>query len=293
MTTFNSIRKRNFFLILFLLALNPVSVLSQDNGAEITVRVTDPQNENLQNAEVTLHARDGRLRLSCVTDSNGTCVFKQLITGEYLIEAEADGFARAATRALSVERTSNPTVEISLAVAGVNEQVVVTAQNTAQPVDEVSKAVSVVDAREIEDRDESTVTDALRTVPGLRIQQLGGPGKLVSIKSRGLRNQDTAVLIDGLRFRDATTGEATSFLSDFLVTNVDRRMFNRISTGPIEIKAGPHAVDKLVATYSEAETGAVCALFGSTEHLEIAVNGSSAAERLQLARGAPVTISKS
>ena len=39
--------------------------------------------------------------------------------------------------------------------------------------------------------------------------------------------------------------------------------------------------------------GEVCALFGSTEHLEIAVNGGSAAARLALARGAPVTISRS
>lgn len=222
MTTFSSIGKRHLFLIFFFLALNPVSVISQENAPRISVRVTDPQGANLQNAEVTLYTRDGRMQLSCITNHNGTCVFEQLSPGEYLIEAEAGGFARAATRVLRLERTSNPTVEISLALGGVNEQVVVTAQNTAQPVDEVSKAVSVVDGREIEDRDESTVTDALRTVPGLRIQQLGGPGKLVSIKSRGLRNQDTAVLIDGLRFRDATTGEATSFLSDFLITNVDR-----------------------------------------------------------------------
>jgi S-adenosyl-L-methionine hydrolase (adenosine-forming) len=78
-----------------------------------------------------------------------------------------------------------------------------------------------------------------------------------------------------------------------LVTNVDRRTFDRFAgAGGIEIKAGPHAVDKVVATYAEAETGTTCALFGSTEHLEIAVNGGSAAERLQLARGAPVTISR-
>ena len=221
MTT-SSIRKRHLFLLLFLLGLNPISAVSQDNGAEITVRVTDPQNANLQNAEVTLYTRDGRLRLSCVTDNSGTCVFKQLNTGEYLIEAEAGGFARAATQVVRVQQAVNPAVDISLTVAGVNEQVVVTAQNTAQPVDEVSKAVSVVDGREMDDRDEATVIDAVRTVPGLRVQQLGGPGKLVSIKSRGLRNQDTAVLIDGLRFRDATTGDATSFLSDFLVTSIDR-----------------------------------------------------------------------
>jgi S-adenosylmethionine hydrolase len=78
-----------------------------------------------------------------------------------------------------------------------------------------------------------------------------------------------------------------------LVTNVDRRTFDRIAgAGGIEIKAGPHAIDKVVATYSEADPGATCALFGSTEHLEIAVNGGSAAERLQLARGAHVTISR-
>ncbi len=102
---------------------------------------------------------------------------------------------------------------IALPLAGITGQVVVTAQATAQAVDEVSKAVSVVGSREIEERDEATLTDALRSVPGLRIQQLGGPGRLVSIKSRGLRNQDTAVLVDGLRFRDATTGDATSFLA--------------------------------------------------------------------------------
>jgi S-adenosylmethionine hydrolase len=33
-------------------------------------------------------------------------------------------------------------------------------------------------------------------------------------------------------------------------------------------------------------------LFGSSEHLEIATNGGSAAERLTLGRGAKITISK-
>ncbi|MBI4263963.1 MAG: SAM-dependent chlorinase/fluorinase [Acidobacteria bacterium] len=78
-----------------------------------------------------------------------------------------------------------------------------------------------------------------------------------------------------------------------LVTNVDRRTFERFAGGgAIEIAAGTHAVDKVVATYAEAEPGSVCAVFGSTEHLEVAVNGGSAAERLGLARQARVTISR-
>jgi S-adenosylmethionine hydrolase len=78
-----------------------------------------------------------------------------------------------------------------------------------------------------------------------------------------------------------------------LVTNVDRRTFERFAEGGgIEIVAGTETVGKVVATYADAEPGSVCALFGSAEQLEIAVNGGSAAERLGLARGAPITISR-
>jgi S-adenosylmethionine hydrolase len=78
-----------------------------------------------------------------------------------------------------------------------------------------------------------------------------------------------------------------------LVTNVDRRTFERFAgAGRIEILAGTHVVAAVVATYAESHAGAVCALFGSSDHLEVAVNGASAAERLQLGRGGRVTISR-
>ena len=78
-----------------------------------------------------------------------------------------------------------------------------------------------------------------------------------------------------------------------LVTNVDRRTFERFAGGGrIEIVAGSRSVDAVVATYGEAQPMAVCALFGSSEHLEVAVNGGSAAEQLALGRGARVTIAR-
>jgi hypothetical protein len=78
-----------------------------------------------------------------------------------------------------------------------------------------------------------------------------------------------------------------------LVTNVDRRAFERFAgAGRIEIVAGTEAVGAVVATYADAAAGAVCALFGSSDHLEVAVNGGSAAERLELGRGARITISR-
>jgi S-adenosyl-L-methionine hydrolase (adenosine-forming) len=78
-----------------------------------------------------------------------------------------------------------------------------------------------------------------------------------------------------------------------LVTNVDRRTFDRfVNADSIEIVAGTARVDEVLLTYADAQPGVLCALFGSSEHLEIAVNGGSAAERLALGRGARITILK-
>jgi len=94
----------------------------------------------------------------------------------------------------------------------------------AQPIDEVSKTVNVIDGQEMRDRADFTLADTLRSIPGFRVQQLGGFGRTANIKTRGLRNQDTAILIDGIRFRDASaiTGDASSFLSDFTLTSVSK-----------------------------------------------------------------------
>ena len=78
-----------------------------------------------------------------------------------------------------------------------------------------------------------------------------------------------------------------------LVSNIERRQFDAFrQEGAIRIEAGPAEVARLVNTYAEIERDAVAALFGSTEHLEIAVNGASAAERLGLGRGAPIKIGR-
>jgi len=79
-----------------------------------------------------------------------------------------------------------------------------------------------------------------------------------------------------------------------LVTNIDRKLFERFAqAGGIEIAAGPHRIGRVVSTYAEIAADEVCALFGSTDHLEIAVHADSASDRLHLTRGAPVTIRSS
>lgn len=76
-----------------------------------------------------------------------------------------------------------------------------------------------------------------------------------------------------------------------LISNIDRKTFDKRAGGAVTaITIGGHEVARLVNTYAEAVALEVCALFGSTDHLEVAENGGSAARRLGLGRGAEVLV---
>ena len=78
-----------------------------------------------------------------------------------------------------------------------------------------------------------------------------------------------------------------------LVTNIDRRMFEAFTRGQaVSLDVGGHAIAGVVATYADIRNGEVCGLFGSTDHLEFALNGGSAAAALAAGRGAAVEITR-
>ncbi|HEX6463179.1 MAG TPA: SAM-dependent chlorinase/fluorinase [Vicinamibacterales bacterium] len=79
-----------------------------------------------------------------------------------------------------------------------------------------------------------------------------------------------------------------------LVTNIDRKLVERFGQDAgITIEAGGKPIGRLVATYSELPPEGVGALFGSTDHLELAAPSASAAQRLGLGRGAEVAVRRS
>jgi S-adenosylmethionine hydrolase len=76
-----------------------------------------------------------------------------------------------------------------------------------------------------------------------------------------------------------------------LITNIDRRQVDKLSaSGGLVITAGGQEIPRLVSTYEEVQGNEACALFGSSDHLEIASNAGSAADRLGLGRGAAVVV---
>jgi S-adenosylmethionine hydrolase len=78
-----------------------------------------------------------------------------------------------------------------------------------------------------------------------------------------------------------------------LVTNIDRRTFEQFARqGPIAIRAAETPVARLVSTYAEIALDEICALFGSSDHLELAAHAASAADRLGIGRHAVIEIGR-
>lgn len=74
-----------------------------------------------------------------------------------------------------------------------------------------------------------------------------------------------------------------------LTTNITRDDLD----APVEltiVRIAGTAIGPVRATYSDVGDGAPCALFSSTDHLEVAVRGGSAAARFGVERGDPVQV---
>jgi vitamin B12 transporter len=203
---------------LFLICFLTIGVLAQQ-GATISGQLTD-NGKILANTQVKIVEYKSQIQIAvATTDANGNYQFENTADGKYFLvftnsqNQEIKQFAVVkdgrSTTDFPQSSVSRPTLlgEVSVIASG----------GILQADGEISKTVDVIGSREIHERNEFSLIDSLRTIPGFRVQQLGGFGRTANIKSRGLRNQDTAVLIDGVRFRDASaiTGDASAFLSDF------------------------------------------------------------------------------
>ena len=207
---------------LILTLITAAGVLAQNSG-RISGTVSDENGAKVSGAQVVLSSSTG-IQLNTSTNQSGAFEFKNLRSGSYFIEVKANGFSVFTSETIEFTRDENKDLPVQLKVAAINEAVVVTATGTAQRADEVSKVISTLDSQEIEAKHELTLTEALRGTPGVRVQQQGSPGSLTTVRLRGQRNFDTALLLDGLRVRDAgdINGSALSLMSDLVPVALDR-----------------------------------------------------------------------
>jgi vitamin B12 transporter len=275
-----------YFISVFLFSLLTISVYSQQNAGSVSGLVLIDDHKPVVNATVTLTDSKGKI-LTAQSDASGKFVFENLAAGKYVLIGNFPprNFDR---KEISLTKNQSITVDLNLVFNGpkrieetvsqriIRETVTVSA-DTNQPFDEISKSVSVIDTKQLRERGSSYLGDNLRTLPGFRVQQSGGAGRLTAIRIRGLRAQDTAVLLDGMRFRDASaiSGDASSFISDFTHTNAFRMEILRGSGSSLY---GTNAIGGVVDVQTQAPRkdfhGGLTTAFGSLGQKRIRGNVS-------------------
>ena len=221
-------------------------------GTSLEGHIFDPQGAAVADARLLLFERNSGIQYETRSGTDGSYIFRTLPPGSYLLTGEASSAALTGSRKTTVRGAA--TLDLALALSVRASEVVVTASSTPLPVQQVAKALDVIDSEEIALRNEFALSEALRSVPGVRVRQLRGPGSLTALQTRGLRNHDTAVLIDGLRFRDAaaTQGDASSFYSVMNIVDTERIEFLR---GPGSSLYGSHSIAGTVSIHSRQGGG--------------------------------------
>ncbi|HXF94605.1 MAG TPA: TonB-dependent receptor [Gemmatimonadales bacterium] len=141
--------------------------------------------------------------------------------------------------------------------------VVVTATRIPTPAAAVAAAVTVVTGEELRARGLRTVAEALRTVPGVAVAEIGSFGGQTSLFLRGGESDYVKVLLDGVPLNHP--GGALD-LADLTLDNVDRI---EIVRGPASVLYGSDAVTGVIQVFSRAGTP------GSGFSLEAAARGGT------------------
>jgi vitamin B12 transporter len=108
----------------------------------------------------------------------------------------------------------------SAAAQSSGEQVVVSATRIPTPLSQLASSVTVITAPEIEARQDRSLPDVLREVPGLSITQTGGAGGQSSIFMRGTNPNHTKVLLDGIDLADPSTPSGAADISKLLAGDI-------------------------------------------------------------------------
>lgn len=102
------------------------------------------------------------------------------------------------------------------------EQITVTsATKTSQSIEDVTSNINVITSKEIEEKNYTTVVQALNSVSGLNYTSNGGLGKSSSVYLRGFDSKRTLVLIDGIRYNDVA-GIGGAPFGDLMISDIEQ-----------------------------------------------------------------------
>lgn len=168
---------------------------------------------------------------------------------EIVVEAEGTKKKKAPAAA---QQSSTPRKSPATTAGSDTSDVAASPTSIASPVEQIASSVTVITAKEIEAKQYRTVPDALKTVPGLNVVAIGGPGGQTSVFMRGTNSNHTKVVIDGIEISDPSNPNRSADLGQLLTADIERI---EVLRGPQSGLYGSEAIGGVIAIYTKKGKG--------------------------------------
>ncbi len=169
------------------------------SAARLSGSVNSGSGTPIQNATVVLDGPTGPVATTRTT-TDGTFTL-DAPAGDYVLRVLADGFD-GSPQAVTLREESETSARVTVGVAAVSEQIIVSAGLVPVTRSGTGAALTVIDEADIRARQMESTIDALRSVPGVAVSRSGGRGAVTSLFPRGGESDFTLVLVDGIRLND-------------------------------------------------------------------------------------------
>ncbi len=195
-------RQIAFVLVFFAIMASTGLAQSESGSAAIEGKIADPNSQAIAGATVTIRNQETGYTRRLTTDGRGQFIASVMPVGIYVVEASAGGFATVKRENVTLTVGNTETVNLSLKVASVNEEIVVTSESASLDTEE-SAAGSTIGQRAITELPirGRNFTDLIQLTPGI-VQESDRKGLVIA----GQRSINSNISLDGADFNDALQG---------------------------------------------------------------------------------------
>jgi vitamin B12 transporter len=190
------------WVVLVLVALAGAVTAAPARG-RVEGSVSDPSGAKVIGARVSLRDTAGLIAYQARSDDEGHFAISDVAAGRYSVFVEALGFSQSKSITVDVQPGTTESANVPLEISAISDHLVVTATRTETTTAELAGSGSVITDAELKQANQSSISEPLRSIPGLSVAQTGGRGGLTSIFARGGESDYNKVLIDGVPVNEA------------------------------------------------------------------------------------------
>lgn len=216
-------------------------------AATLQGTVLDPSGRPVPGAQVSLLSRLAPIE-ERQTDVRGQYKFEGLRSGAYRLVASLPGFSTSSAE-VEARADETRTADLHLELSAIEQHVVVSASLGGALAPQIGSSVSVLTERAMEERGAQSVLEALRSVPGVEVNQTGRRGGATGVFIRGGNSNYNLVMIDGIQMNQ--------FGGDFDFASVPADGLERVEVtrGPQSALYGSNAVTGVINLVSRRGEG--------------------------------------